>query len=92
MPRRQPRGAHALFVSRCRSKGYRFAPHGIDDAWLAWLIEDRQRARERAQERVARHPAPVAGAEVPATRPSGYGHRYDRFTAWGVAAERSSGA
>ena len=35
----------ARFVSRCRSKGCKFVRSGIDDAWLAWLLEDRQRAR-----------------------------------------------
>lgn len=34
--------AHAMmFASRSRSKGYRYAHGGLDDAWLAWLAEDR---------------------------------------------------
>ena len=82
----------ARFVSRCRAKGYKFARHGIDDAWLAWLLEDRQRARERAQERAALRPLPGAGATAHAARSSGLGHRHDRFAAWGVAADRLSDA
>ena len=35
------RGVHAaMFVSRCRSKGYRYAAAALDDAWLSWFAED----------------------------------------------------
>ncbi len=32
-----------MFSAKSRSKGYAYLPEGIDDAWLAWLMEDRLR-------------------------------------------------
>jgi len=84
-----------LFVSRCRSKGYRFASSGMDDAWLAWLLEDRRKARERAQgraeDRAARAAAVAAEQAHDRHVPAGGGgasSRHDRFAAWAVAAAR----
>ena len=80
-------GHTALFVSRCRGKGYRMRPGGEDDLWLAWLIEDRR----KAQARPARPALPAHGG-TPSTRK---GHaaatgRADRFAAWGLAAASSA--
>ena len=35
----------ALFVARCRGKGYSVVPAQADDFWLSWLIEDARKAR-----------------------------------------------
>jgi hypothetical protein len=37
----------ALFVARCRGKGYQVRVEQADDFWLSWLIEDARKARRR---------------------------------------------
>jgi hypothetical protein len=64
----------ALFVSRSRSKRYRH--DDPDESWLAWLIEDQRKARERAA-------APVQRSWPGST---GRGPNYDRFDAWSTVA------
>lgn len=68
--------AHAaMFVARCRSKGYLYVADGMDDAWLSWLAEDRLKGATR-----------IAGQQ--ATR-QGRGVREAgdrRFAAWAAAA------
>ena len=66
----------ALFLARCRSKGYRIEPGKADDTWLSWLIEDSRRERVRSR-----------NGTVPAATPkAGPGDRTDRFSAWAASA------
>lgn len=64
----------ALFVSRSRSKRYRH--DDPDESWLAWLIEDQRKARQRAA-------APVQKSWPGMTS---RGSNYDRFDAWASVA------
>jgi hypothetical protein len=68
----------ALFVSRSRSKHYRHADP--NEGWLAWLIEDQRKARQRAAERAALPPSPH-----PWPGAIGRGQNFDRFEAWAAA-------
>jgi hypothetical protein len=69
----------AHFVARCRSKNYRYAPSALNEAWLAWLLEDVRRdsriAKTQSKDKFLRTAAtsPVLRAD-------------DRFAAWGAAA------
>jgi hypothetical protein len=71
--------AHAaMFANRSRSKGYLFAKDRIDDAWLAWLAEDRVKQHRRGQRSAAETQQPGAGS------PRDPGER--RYAAWAAAA------
>ena len=78
----------SIFVSRCRAKGYRFRPDGLADAWLAWLLEDQRKARERAQERIQERAAGAAARKPHWSPPSSSDHRFDRLDAWSTVVER----
>lgn len=67
----------ARFVSRCRSKGYRYL--SLDDAWLDWLLGDRRERRAAAAK-----PSTERPGRARSSRPSD--HRLDRFDAWATAA------
>lgn len=48
--------AHAImFLSRSRAKDYRYAEDRIDEAWLAWLAEDRLKEHRKERVRDDRH-------------------------------------
>ena len=38
-------GHAAMFVARCRAKGYRYTAGLLDEAWLSWFLEDARRER-----------------------------------------------
>lgn len=68
----------ALFVARCRSRGYPVSLATADDMWLSWLIADERRVRQEAAAaapRQTRSSAPPKGAA-----------HLDRFAAWAAAA------
>ncbi len=68
----------ARFVARCRAKGYRYAHGAVGDAWLSWLLEDRNR-----EARCAAEPRPRAERR---SRPASPSERADeRFAAWAAA-------
>jgi len=72
--------AHAMmFTARSRAKGYLWRQDCMDDAWLAWLAEDRIRDGQRERRRAER-----ATASKPQERTSHAGER--RFAAWAKAA------
>lgn len=88
-------GHAALFVHRCRAKGYRYAPAALGDAWLAWLIEDHGPGGRRAsQGNTSGAPGGVreggAGPRPPwhaPRRPADRGERLEgRMSAWAAAA------
>lgn len=69
----------ARFVSRCRSRGYRYAPDVIGEAWLTWLLEDRRRDASR----------PEPGSSLHAPRPrfaSPVARADERLAAWATSA------
>jgi hypothetical protein len=71
--------AHAaMFANRSRSKGYLFAKGRVDDAWLAWLAEDRVKHHRRGQRDAPETQRPSVGS------PRDAGER--RYTAWAAAA------
>ena len=74
----------ALFVARCRGKGYAVDPGQAGDLWLSWLIEDQRKARSRRPA----SPNRQADSSSPAgrRRPSGASAATARFDAWGLAA------
>jgi hypothetical protein len=77
----------ALFVSRCRAKGYPVRAGGEDDMWLSWLIDDRRTAGSPSGRAAARGGAP----SVPAgTHRRFQDARFERFAAWSLAADRGS--
>jgi hypothetical protein len=66
----------ALFVARCRGKGYKVSLDRADDLWLAWLVEDmRVRSHTTGAGKTARNEA-----------------RFGRFSAWALAAATSTTA
>lgn len=69
----------ALFVARCRAKGYRISASNADDTWLSWLIEDQRKSRN--------HREAPAGQPRSWKRPPSQSSSYDRLAAWGAAAE-----
>jgi hypothetical protein len=76
--------AHAvMFAAKCRSKGYRYLPDGIDDAWLAWLVEDRLRDDDRKAQ--PRNHAPP-GAHVGTVRLTPHEIAQQRLAAWAASA------
>jgi hypothetical protein len=68
----------ALFVARCRGKGYKVELCRADDLWLAWLVDD-MRARSHAT-------AEGRGRRNEGLSTSGWRPRFSRFNAWGLAA------
>ena len=74
----------ALFVARCRGKGYTINPRGADDLWLAWLIEDMRARPPAAPVDISQrsHSPPRSGRTDNA--------RFSRFSAWGLAASTPS--
>jgi hypothetical protein len=68
----------AMFASRSRAKNYLYATDRIDDAWLAWLAEDRLKHHRKAR------------PDAPAIRAVGLGSSGDpgakRYAAWAAAA------
>jgi len=71
--------AHAaMFANRSRSKGYLFAKDRVDDAWLAWLAEDRVKQHRRGRQDAAETQQPGARS------PRDPGER--RYAAWAAAA------
>jgi hypothetical protein len=74
----------ALFVARCRGKGYTICPGGADDLWLAWLIEDmRARPRPTHLDVSQRSQGPPRSSRLDNAR-------FSRFAAWGLAASTPS--
>jgi len=70
--------AHAaMFAAKSRSKGYQYLANGIDDAWLAWLLEDSMRDDVR-KTRQRKNVTPV--------RLTPYEIAEQRFVAWGASA------
>jgi len=68
----------AMFVHKCRAKGYRCLPGRIDDSWLSWLADDCLRDARNAQ--------PVAGRPArPAVRAKAANRAQERFEAWAMA-------
>ncbi len=73
--------AHAMmFAARSRAKGYLWRQGRMNDAWLAWLAEDRIRDGQRERRRAER---PIESR--PRERPGDAGGK--RFAAWAKAAE-----
>ena len=66
----------AMFVARCRSKGYRYRPETLDDTWLAWFIEDQRRDTARRVRDPRVRPVMLGKQGVSAAR----------FDAWTVSA------
>jgi len=76
--------AHALmFAAKCRAKGYHYLPDAIDDAWLAWLLEDRLRSDNRRDQ--PRNKTPH-GADSGAVRLTPHEIAQQRLSAWASAA------
>jgi hypothetical protein len=72
--------AHAvMFANRSRSKGYLFARGRVDQAWLAWLAEDRLKQHRKGR------------VDTPGLQRPGMGQPRDpgerRFAAWAAAAD-----
>ncbi len=68
----------AMFVYKCRAKGYRCLPERIDDSWLSWLANDCLRD--------ARNIQPVAGRPARlAVRANAANRAQERFEAWAMA-------
>jgi hypothetical protein len=67
-----------MFANRSRSKGYVFARGRVDEAWLAWLAEDRLKHLRKGR------------PDTPDLHRPGIGPKRDpgdrRFAAWAVAA------
>ncbi len=84
----------ALFVHRCRAKGYRYAPAALGDAWLAWLIEDHGPGGRRAGcGRAVAGASAASGPALPMRLPARPGRPVDRaermegrMSAWAAAA------
>jgi hypothetical protein len=73
----------AMFAAKCRSKGYQYLPDGIDDAWLAWLLEDRLRDDNRRVQ-PGKHALPRARVSTVRLTPSDIAQQ--RFEAWAASA------
>jgi hypothetical protein len=68
----------ALFVARCRGKGYKVEPCRADDLWLAWLVDDmRTRSHATAGKFASRSENLCSSSRGP---------RFSRLNAWGLAA------
>ncbi len=68
----------AMFVHKCRAKGYRCLPGRIDDSWLSWLADDCLRDARNAQ--------PVTGRPAwLAVRADAANRAQERFEAWAMA-------
>jgi hypothetical protein len=67
----------ALFIARCRAKGYAIGRSRADDTWLSWLIDDNRKARMKAD---------GAPSGFQRTRPNPAANREDRYNAWATSA------
>jgi hypothetical protein len=76
--------AHAvMFAAKSRSKGYHYLTNAIDDAWLAWLLEDGMR-NDVGKNPQRKNVGP--GAPFTTVRLSPYEIAEQRFAAWAASA------
>jgi hypothetical protein len=67
----------ALFIARCRAKGYAIGRSRADDTWLSWLIDDNRKARVKGD---------GAPSGFQRARPNPAANREDRYNAWATSA------
>ena len=73
--------AHAMmFSTRCRAKGYRYAPAHLDDAWLSWIAEDTLRGGRSCRSLNGQTDRPIGKRREPSEVAEG------RYGAWVAAA------
>jgi len=79
----------ALFVARCRGKGYAVHLRNADEIWLSWLIEDCRRAPRKTSQGEPSKAFTERGKSPHLPSRHTQEARYDRFAAWGLAASSS---